>query len=141
MLAMKIYPCAYSPCLLYMSVCAFTMPGAYVRVRIHHACCIVWDYARVLYIPGTCCGIDALFVYLTSRCCVVCPTMIIAGFSRKIVAVLNENKVEFSYFNILVDDGVREGLKTYSDWPTFPQLYVWEFISLMCEQEDICSCV
>eukprot|EP00041_Stephanoeca_diplocostata_P008245 m.119475 g.119475 ORF g.119475 m.119475 type:complete len:328 (-) comp17239_c0_seq1:250-1233(-) len=46
------------------------------------------------------------------------------GFSRKIVAVLNEHRVEFSYFNILVDDDVRQGLKTYSDWPTFPQLYI-----------------
>ena len=27
------------------------------------------------------------------------------------------------FFNILADDEVREGLKTFSDWPTFPQLY------------------
>lgn len=27
------------------------------------------------------------------------------------------------FFNILADDDVREGLKVFSDWPTFPQLY------------------
>ncbi|XP_065185312.1 glutaredoxin-3-like [Sycon ciliatum] len=46
------------------------------------------------------------------------------GFSRQIVALLNENKVTFSTFDILTDDQVRQGLKKYSDWPTFPQLYI-----------------
>jgi Grx4 family monothiol glutaredoxin len=46
------------------------------------------------------------------------------GFSRKIVEVLNSNGIAFSSFDILTDQDVREGLKKYSDWPTFPQLYV-----------------
>lgn len=46
------------------------------------------------------------------------------GFSRKIVALLQEEGVKFGHFNILDDEAVREGLKTYSDWPTYPQLYV-----------------
>eukprot|EP00035_Acanthoeca_spectabilis_P035114 m.32569 g.32569 ORF g.32569 m.32569 type:complete len:333 (-) comp7060_c0_seq1:1064-2062(-) len=46
------------------------------------------------------------------------------GFSRKIVALLKDKGVEFSYFNILADSDVRQGLKEYSDWPTFPQLYI-----------------
>ena len=33
-------------------------------------------------------------------------------------------KPEFSTFDILTDDEVRQGLKTYSNWPTYPQLYV-----------------
>lgn len=46
------------------------------------------------------------------------------GFSRSIVALLKEHDAEFSTFNILADDQVRQGLKTFSNWPTFPQLYV-----------------
>lgn len=45
------------------------------------------------------------------------------GFSRKIVELLQSNDVQFSTFDILSDQEVREGLKTYSDWPTYPQLY------------------
>lgn len=44
------------------------------------------------------------------------------GFSRTMVAALE--KYDYSHFDILSDDGVRQGLKTYSDWPTFPQLYL-----------------
>eukprot|EP00611_Tribonema_gayanum_P016750 TRINITY_DN29157_c0_g1_i1.p2 TRINITY_DN29157_c0_g1~~TRINITY_DN29157_c0_g1_i1.p2 ORF type:complete len:246 (-),score=60.32 TRINITY_DN29157_c0_g1_i1:372-1109(-) len=46
------------------------------------------------------------------------------GFSRKIVGLLEEHKVPFSTFDILQDEEVRQGLKTYSNWPTYPQLYV-----------------
>jgi len=46
------------------------------------------------------------------------------GFSRQIVEVLDSCKVSYDAFNILEDEDVRQGLKTYSDWPTFPQLYV-----------------
>lgn len=46
------------------------------------------------------------------------------GFSRQLVAILREHQVRFGFFDILKDDSVRQGLKTFSDWPTFPQLYV-----------------
>merc|ERR1712000_523455 len=46
------------------------------------------------------------------------------GFSRTMVSLLQEEKVDFDYYDILGDDEVRQGLKTYSNWPTFPQLYV-----------------
>lgn len=46
------------------------------------------------------------------------------GFSRQTVAILRENGVRFGFFDILKDDSVRQGLKTFSDWPTFPQLYI-----------------
>ncbi|CAN6617771.1 monothiol glutaredoxin-4 [Trichomonascus vanleenenianus] len=46
------------------------------------------------------------------------------GFSRQLVEILREQQVRFGFFDILKDNSVREGLKKFSDWPTFPQLYV-----------------
>ncbi|KAF8143466.1 thioredoxin-like protein [Mycena galopus ATCC 62051] len=46
------------------------------------------------------------------------------GFSRKISTLLKEQGVEFSSFDILQDEDVRQGLKKLNDWPTFPQLIV-----------------
>lgn len=46
------------------------------------------------------------------------------GFSRSIVELLRKGGVTFSSFDILTDEEVRAGLKTFSDWPTYPQLYV-----------------
>ncbi|KAF8262805.1 glutaredoxin [Lactarius quietus] len=46
------------------------------------------------------------------------------GFSRKICALLKEQGVEFSHFDILTDESVRQGLKKINDWPTYPQVIV-----------------
>ncbi|XP_062927867.1 glutaredoxin 3 [Mobula hypostoma] len=46
------------------------------------------------------------------------------GFSRAIIEILNETGVDYETFNILEDEEVRQGLKTFSNWPTYPQLYV-----------------
>lgn len=46
------------------------------------------------------------------------------GFSSKMLAILKETQVPFQSFDILSDNAVREGLKVYSSWPTYPQLYV-----------------
>ena len=46
------------------------------------------------------------------------------GFSRQIVEILDSFNISYDAFNILEDDEVRQGLKEYSDWPTYPQLYV-----------------
>jgi len=46
------------------------------------------------------------------------------GFSAQAVAVLRACNVEFSSFNIFEDPELREELKAYSNWPTYPQLYV-----------------
>ena len=46
------------------------------------------------------------------------------GFSRQLVSILRENGVRYGFFNILADDEVRQGLKTFADWPTFPQLWL-----------------
>ena len=46
------------------------------------------------------------------------------GFSSRVAGVLNYMGVEFQDVNVLEDDGIRQGIKEYSDWPTIPQLYV-----------------
>jgi Grx4 family monothiol glutaredoxin len=46
------------------------------------------------------------------------------GFSAKVVAALRAaGASKFAHFDILTDDGVRQGMKEFSQWPTFPQLY------------------
>jgi monothiol glutaredoxin len=46
------------------------------------------------------------------------------GFSSRVVSILTRNAVDFVDVDVLVDPELREGLKHYSNWPTFPQLYV-----------------
>lgn len=46
------------------------------------------------------------------------------GFSRRIVTLLRDQGVQFSYFDIFSDESVRSGLKVLNNWPTFPQLIV-----------------
>ncbi|MBM7408154.1 MULTISPECIES: Grx4 family monothiol glutaredoxin [Sphingomonas] len=46
------------------------------------------------------------------------------GFSSRAVAILNHLGVEFESVDVLQDQGIRQGIKAYSDWPTIPQLYV-----------------
>lgn len=46
------------------------------------------------------------------------------GFSGQVVAALKAVGTPFAFVNIFEDQEIREGLKVYSNWPTFPQLYV-----------------
>jgi monothiol glutaredoxin len=46
------------------------------------------------------------------------------GFSARAVQVLQHCGTEFAYVNIFEDAEIREALKTYSNWPTYPQLFV-----------------
>ncbi|CAF9908278.1 MAG: monothiol glutaredoxin grx4 [Heterodermia speciosa] len=46
------------------------------------------------------------------------------GFSRTLVGLLREKGVRYGFFNILADEDVRQGLKVWADWPTFPQLWM-----------------
>ena len=56
-------------------------------------------------------------------------TMPQCGFSSRVAGVLNFMGVEYADVNVLADEGIRQGIKDYSDWPTIPQLYVkGEFI-------------
>lgn len=51
------------------------------------------------------------------------------GFSSRVAGVLNFMGVDYSDVNVLADEGIRQGIKDFSDWPTIPQLYVkGEFI-------------
>jgi monothiol glutaredoxin len=47
------------------------------------------------------------------------------GFSGKAIALLKQcGAKDIVTFNVLSDDDVRQGIKTFSNWPTIPQLYV-----------------
>ncbi len=46
------------------------------------------------------------------------------GFSGQVVQILDYLGVTYSGINVLDSDDLREGIKTFSDWPTIPQLYV-----------------
>jgi len=46
------------------------------------------------------------------------------GFSGRVVQILEACGAEFSSADVLMDPELREGIKTYSNWPTIPQLYM-----------------
>ena len=57
------------------------------------------------------------------------PDMPQCGFSMAVVNALKHLDVKFDGVNVLEDEEIRNGIKTFSDWPTIPQLYVkGEFI-------------
>ena len=46
------------------------------------------------------------------------------GFSLAVSNVLKHLKINFKGINVLDNADIREGIKTFSDWPTIPQLYI-----------------
>ena len=46
------------------------------------------------------------------------------GFSARVVQILTHMGVPFKPANVLEDGELREGIKSFSNWPTIPQLYV-----------------
>lgn len=46
------------------------------------------------------------------------------GFSARTVDILKSYNQEFSYVNILMDQDIRANMHQFSDWPTFPQLFI-----------------
>lgn len=46
------------------------------------------------------------------------------GFSYQVVNILQSSKTEFKDLNVLEDEDLRQGIKTFTNWPTIPQLYV-----------------
>jgi len=52
------------------------------------------------------------------------PQFPMCGFSSRTVEALKTTGAEFAYVNVLQDQEIRANLPRYSDWPTFPQLYV-----------------
>lgn len=62
---------------------------------------------------------DRLVVFLTGT-----PEQPRCRFTVQLVDLFNQLGIKYSFFNILDDEEVCEGLKTYSDWPTYPQVYL-----------------
>ena len=46
------------------------------------------------------------------------------GFSSRAIAILDHLGVKFESVDVLQDQEIRQGIKSFSDWPTIPQLYV-----------------
>ncbi|HRO10579.1 Grx4 family monothiol glutaredoxin [Amaricoccus sp.] len=46
------------------------------------------------------------------------------GFSSRVAGVLNYMGIAYKDVNVLADEAIRNGIKSFSDWPTIPQLYV-----------------
>ena len=46
------------------------------------------------------------------------------GFSMAVTNMLKLLEVDFGSVNVLENQNIREGIKTFSDWPTIPQLYI-----------------
>ncbi len=62
---------------------------------------------------------DKVFLYMKGT-----PEAPMCGFSAQVVKLLGATGAKFSTFNVLADEEVRQGIKTYSNWPTIPQLYI-----------------
>jgi monothiol glutaredoxin len=52
------------------------------------------------------------------------PQFPMCGFSGQVVQILDYLGVPFKGLNVLESDDLRQGIKSYSNWPTIPQLYV-----------------
>ena len=52
------------------------------------------------------------------------PDEPMCGFSKAVVQILSMHGVEYDSHNILEDMNLRSGIKTFSDWPTIPQVYI-----------------
>ncbi|KAH6600711.1 hypothetical protein BASA50_002095 [Batrachochytrium salamandrivorans] len=70
------------------------------------------------------------------------------GFSRQIVKLLDEHEITYETFDILEDEEVRSGLKEFSNWPTFPQLYIkgelvggLDILKEMIDQDELKSMI
>ena len=52
------------------------------------------------------------------------PQMPQCGFSARVTQLLNACGATFASYDVLADPELRQGLKEFSNWPTFPQLYI-----------------
>jgi monothiol glutaredoxin len=52
------------------------------------------------------------------------PQFPMCGFSGQVVQILDHIGVSYKGLNVLESDDLRDGIKSYSNWPTIPQLYV-----------------
>ncbi|CBH10993.1 thioredoxin-like protein [Trypanosoma brucei gambiense DAL972] len=90
---------------------------------------------------GSFSDLQSYLKYLTSRKGVVAfitgtPSRPRCGFTVKLIQLLDDLHVKYVYYDVWASDEVCEGLKKYSEWPTFPQVYAdGEFIG----GYDICA--
>ncbi|GIL16924.1 MAG: glutaredoxin [Oligoflexia bacterium] len=52
------------------------------------------------------------------------PQFPMCGFSGRATAILDDIGVNYHAVNVIEDSEIREGIKTYGNWPTLPQLYI-----------------
>lgn len=64
-------------------------------------------------------GASEIFLFMKGN-----PSMPQCGFSANVVGILNTIGANYKTFDVLSDWDIREGVKQFSSWPTFPQLYV-----------------
>ena len=73
-------------------------------------------------------AVERIDAYLASNAIVLfmkgSPDFPQCGFSARVVNALRTCRATFTHVNILEDVELRQALKTYASWPTFPQLYV-----------------
>ncbi len=62
---------------------------------------------------------DSVVLYMKGN-----PTFPQCGFSSTVVQILKHVGVNFQSYDVLQDEKLREGIKSFSNWPTIPQLYV-----------------
>ena len=62
---------------------------------------------------------DSVVLYMKGN-----PTFPQCGFSSVVVNILKHIGVNFQSYDVLQDENLREGIKSFSNWPTIPQLYV-----------------
>ena len=72
------------------------------------------------------------------------PDLPQCGFSAQVVAALADCRAVYAHWNVLADPELREALKRYSQWPTYPQLYVggeliggFDIVKEMHQQGDL----
>lgn len=74
---------------------------------------------------------DRVMIFITGT-----PSRPRCGFTGRLIEMLGEYDVKYSYYDVMADDDACAALKTFSDWPTYPQVYVGgELIGGM----DICK--
>ena len=64
-------------------------------------------------------GENQVFLFMKGN-----PDFPMCGFSSVATTILKKCGVEFGHCNVLDNNNIREGIKTFSNWPTIPQLYI-----------------
>lgn len=64
-------------------------------------------------------GSSKIFLFMKGT-----PQAPMCGFSANVVALLNHYGANYKTFDILSDMDIRQGVKDFANWPTYPQLYI-----------------